>query len=222
MLSDLQIDRYSRQIILPGVGGRGQERLLASSLAVVDAGGDAEVLLLYLAAAGIGHVTVHNPLERSDWDQHVREARELNPDCQIEVSSKWSLDADAAQAVLLSEGASPWGAPINVDCARAGKPLIWSRSRGAVGSLGVATSETPTGCYECAESPLDLDAVATRPPAAAILASIQAGEATSYLLGTGSSVGGSILRIDAAAGVFSTFEAKRSDGCAACALREAR
>ena len=58
MLADEQIDRYSRQIILPQVGGKGQERLLQARVLVVGTG-DAQIsALLYLAAAGVGTVGV--------------------------------------------------------------------------------------------------------------------------------------------------------------------
>lgn len=223
MLSDQQIDRYSRQIILPELGGRGQDRLLAASLAVVDAGGDSALLLLYLAAAGIGRVTVYNPLGRLDWDRHVRDTNDLNSDCEIELcDTGQTLDAGAAELVLLSEGLLLQGALVNAACIRARKPLIWSRSYGAVGYLGVSAVEARTGCYRCAASALDLDAAPPRPPAAPILATIQAGEAISHLLGTGSSLDGCVLRIDAAAGAFTKVEAVRSDLCAACGMRELR
>ncbi|MHC4861382.1 MAG: HesA/MoeB/ThiF family protein, partial [Planctomycetota bacterium] len=52
-LSEDQIQRYSRSILLPGVGGRGQERLLASRALVIGAGGLGSPAGLYLAAAGV-------------------------------------------------------------------------------------------------------------------------------------------------------------------------
>jgi adenylyltransferase/sulfurtransferase len=57
-LTDEQIRRYARHILLPDVGGRGQERLLAASVTVeVGPGRDAEVAALaYLAAAGVGRL----------------------------------------------------------------------------------------------------------------------------------------------------------------------
>ena len=52
--TDEQIRRYSRQIILPEVGGKGQKRLLASRVLVVGAGGLGSSAIAYLAAAGVG------------------------------------------------------------------------------------------------------------------------------------------------------------------------
>lgn len=53
-LSDAQIERYSRQIVLPEIGGRGQERLLGAVVAVAGAGALAAIAGRYLAGAGIG------------------------------------------------------------------------------------------------------------------------------------------------------------------------
>ena len=57
-LSEQQIERYARHIILRDVGGTGQSRLLQSSVLVIGAGGLGSPLLMYLAAAGVGRIGV--------------------------------------------------------------------------------------------------------------------------------------------------------------------
>src|SRR3989338_4911010 len=57
-LRDDQIERYSRQIILPNVGGKGQEKLLAAKVLIIGAGGLGSPAALYLASAGIGTIGI--------------------------------------------------------------------------------------------------------------------------------------------------------------------
>ena len=57
-LTDSQLDRYARHIILPQIGGAGQAKLLAAHVLVVGAGGIGCPALQYLAAAGVGHITL--------------------------------------------------------------------------------------------------------------------------------------------------------------------
>jgi molybdopterin/thiamine biosynthesis adenylyltransferase len=57
-LSDAQLDRYARHIVLKEIGGEGQRRLLAATIAIIGAGGIGSPAILYLAAAGVGTLRV--------------------------------------------------------------------------------------------------------------------------------------------------------------------
>ena len=57
-LSDDQLDRYARHIVLKEIGGAGQARLLSADVAVIGAGGIGSPAILYLAAAGVGTIRV--------------------------------------------------------------------------------------------------------------------------------------------------------------------
>ena len=72
-LSDKDIDRYSRNIILPEIGGEGQSKLLQSKVLVIGMGGLGSPLLMYLAAAGIGNITIidNDNVELSNLQRQV-------------------------------------------------------------------------------------------------------------------------------------------------------
>jgi molybdopterin/thiamine biosynthesis adenylyltransferase len=57
-LTDAQLDRYARHIVLKEIGGDGQHKLLAARIAVIGAGGIGSPAIQYLAAAGIGRLRV--------------------------------------------------------------------------------------------------------------------------------------------------------------------
>lgn len=67
------MDRYARQVLLPQVGEAGQARLAAARIVVIGAGGLGSPVLLYLAAAGVGHLTLidDDRVERSNLHRQV-------------------------------------------------------------------------------------------------------------------------------------------------------
>jgi molybdopterin-synthase adenylyltransferase len=116
-LSDEQLDRYARHIVLKEIGGEGQRKLLAATVAIVGAGGIGAPALLYLAAAGIGtirvidndRVTLDNlqrqvlfgtaDLERPKTEVAREAAARLNPDVRFDGRSQ-RLDAVNVAALL--------------------------------------------------------------------------------------------------------------------------
>lgn len=119
-LSDTQLDRYARHIVLKEIGGEGQKKLLAATVAVIGAGGIGSPALQYLAAAGIGILRVIDD-DRVSLDNLQRQVlfgtddvgsgkaeraqaavRRLNPEVAVEVRP---VRLDAANAAVLIEGA---------------------------------------------------------------------------------------------------------------------
>jgi len=73
MLSDYDLERYARQAIMPAIGEEGQEQLLAARVLVVGAGGLGAPVIMYLAAAGIGTITIidDDHVSRTDLNRQV-------------------------------------------------------------------------------------------------------------------------------------------------------
>jgi adenylyltransferase/sulfurtransferase len=117
ILTDDQLDRYARHIVLREIGGEGQRRLLAAKVALIGAGGIGSAAIQYLAAAGVGLLTIidDDRVELSNLQRQVlfgtadvglpkaRRAQQavetLNPDVAVQVSV-CRIEASNAQRLL--------------------------------------------------------------------------------------------------------------------------
>lgn len=87
-LTNNQIDRYSRQIIVPGIGGVGQERILAARILIIADRGDAELVLAHLVGAGVGHITLRLTDADTDYVANtIARMRDLNADVIVTFAS---------------------------------------------------------------------------------------------------------------------------------------
>ena len=98
-LTDAQIDRYSRQIIVPRIGGRGQERLLAARMLLVGDARDIEAPLAYLVGAGVGTICLKLVGNQAEFT----EKRELNADVSVTVANESKDRIDLALMIIGSE-----------------------------------------------------------------------------------------------------------------------
>jgi adenylyltransferase/sulfurtransferase len=94
-LSDDDLDRYARHIVLPEVGGVGQRRLKAASIAVIGAGGIGSAAIPALAGAGVGRLTI---IDDDVVDRSNLQRQPLFRDDQVG-KSKAALAAEFARAM---------------------------------------------------------------------------------------------------------------------------
>jgi molybdopterin/thiamine biosynthesis adenylyltransferase len=93
-LSDLEIQRYKRHLLLKEVGGAGQQTLKDARVLVIGAGGLGSPLLMYLAAAGIGHIGVadHDHVSLDNLQRQIVHATGRVGTPKVESAAK-TLDA---------------------------------------------------------------------------------------------------------------------------------
>ncbi|USG61346.1 molybdopterin-synthase adenylyltransferase MoeB [Sneathiella marina] len=174
-LTDEQLDRYARHIVLRDVGGRGQKKLLGTKVLVVGAGGLGSPMLLYLAAAGVGtlgiidddNVDLSNlqrqiAHETADIDRaKVKSAQasieRLNPDIKV-VPYQTRLNSDNAQDVLseydlVADGTDNFETRflLNDTCFFLRKPLVSGAMLQFEGQISTykAYEEGNNPCYRC-------------------------------------------------------------------------
>ena len=113
-LTETQIDRYSRHILLKEVGGIGQERLLSASAQVLGNGIAAEEAAIYLAAGGVGRLGLSDTLEGRlkerigilNPDTEITEVEQDAFEVQPEADTRFHGALAALRALVLLSGAA--------------------------------------------------------------------------------------------------------------------
>ena len=188
-LSDKQIERYSRQIIVAEAGGIGQERLLAARVALVGDADELEPVLTYLAAAGVGRID----LRIADKDASARMVaryRNLNPDARIASAEARAADTTLIVAVAGSSSAIEQVAEFCRESWTA--PLIFVRTD-TPPMLAVLPARPP--CPVCA-SVGTLRPFSTRAEAAGFVVAAAAAEAFRTIVGRPSAARATLLEFD--------------------------
>jgi len=104
-LSNEQIERYSRQIIVPGMGSIGQERLIAAHLVIAGELADIEPVLAYMAGAGVGRISLLDPglISATAARLIIEQMRDSNPD--VAVAAVTAAPADATLLLAIAGSA---------------------------------------------------------------------------------------------------------------------
>jgi len=201
-LGAAQIDRYSRQIILPEVGGRGQERLLGARVLLAGHDDAAVATATLLGRAGVG--TLHLVAGPASLP-------ELSPDCRVERIADGVPVPDADVFVDLRCGST---AALGREAARHRRPLVLAVAHGAGGAVATLVGQPCGACV-----PPDALGVGGRESATAGVApavvlavgAVAAAEVLAVLLGARRA--GRVQRVDVGGG---SAVALVGSGCALC------
>ncbi len=241
-----QMRRYSRHLLLPEVGVKGQRRLRASKVLIVGAGGLGSPSALYLAAAGVGEIGLvdFDRVESSNLQRQVmfgtrdvgrpklEAARDrltdLNPDVEVRTYEQ-RLTRDNALAILepydvILDGTDnfPTRYLVNDASVLLGKPNVYGSIYRFEGQAGVFDARRGP-CYRC---------LYPEPPPPGLVPScaeggvlgvlpgligtIQATEAVKLLLGIGESLTGRLLLFDALSLRFRELRLRKNPDCVLC------
>jgi len=233
MLSDAQIERYSRQLILPEIGPAGQERLLAGSVALAGDPGANAVASLYLAGAGVGRLTLlHSGHAERETDGEASGSmpEPSNPDSSLVRLHLRHEEVTTVLAehdvVILSGGDAPLRAAVNRACVERAIALVYGAAAGAQGFLVTfAGHRSHAPCYDCAAATLPTQTTEDRDLGAAtgdLLGTLQATEAIKLLLGIGGIAGGQMVVWDLRSYTFSPRTLEKNLACPTCAGRGPR
>jgi adenylyltransferase/sulfurtransferase len=245
-LSKEQVGRYGRQLILPEVGVAGQERLLASSVLIVGAGGLGSPAALYLAAAGVGTLGIVDPepVALSNLHRQIVHASEgigtpktesaaarlgaLNPGVAVRpITQRFAAEnaralVEAYDLVLDGSDNFPTRYLVNDACVIAGRPLVHGAAVRLNGQLMVVRPRQ-SACYRClfpepprAEEIPSCQEAGVLGPVTGIIGSLMAHEALKLLLNIGQPLTDRLLTYDGVSGRFREAALRRDPSCAVC------
>jgi molybdopterin/thiamine biosynthesis adenylyltransferase len=174
-LTEEQFHRYARHLILDEVGDEGQEKLLASKVLVVGAGGLGAPLLMYLAAAGVGTLGIvdDDAVDLTNLQRQIVHATDavgrqktesakatlaaLNPGINVIAHDVRLTEENAGDIIpgydLVADGSDNFETRylLNDHCYRLGIPLIAAAMLRFEGQLFTfrRNDDNPTACYRC-------------------------------------------------------------------------
>jgi molybdopterin/thiamine biosynthesis adenylyltransferase len=249
LLSDEELLRYSRQILLQQIDIDGQLRLKSSRALIVGVGGLGSPVALYLAAAGVGelHLADFDTVDMTNLQRQVlhdtasigqskvdsASARLLaiNPHLRLQYHRQ-ALDSDtlaeavaAVDLVLDCSDNFTTREAVNAACVAARVPLVSGAAIRLEGQLSVfdpRRDDSP--CYHCiyghgSEAELTCSEAGVVGPLVGLIGSLQALEALKLLAGFGEPLVGRLLLVDALSTRFRELRVKRDAGCEVCGVK---
>jgi len=249
MLSDEELLRYSRQVLLSQVDIAGQLRLKQGRVLLVGLGGLGSPAALYLAAAGVGelHLADFDTVDLTNLQRQVlhdsdsvglskvdsasARLQALNPNVRL-VPHRRALDSDSLAAAVASVDVVldcsdnfATREAVNAACVAAGRPLVSGAAIRLEGQLSVFDTRRPESpCYHClyghgSEAELTCSEAGVLGPLVGLVGSLQALEALKLLAGFGEPLIGRLLLIDGLGTRLRELRVKRDPACSVCAER---
>lgn len=247
-MHDDQLLRYSRHILLDEIGIEGQERICAAHVLILGAGGLGAPAALYLAASGVGQITVIDDdvvdltnLQRQiahttarvgqpKVDSLAQALADINPEVQVRTIAQ---RADAALLDrLLAQGVTVvldccdnyrTRQMVNAACVRQRVPLVSGAAIRLDAQISVFDPrQDDAPCYACLFDPdaefeeIQCSTLGVLAPLVGIVGSMQAAEALKLIVGTGRSLAGRLLLLDARTMEFSRMHTAKNPECQVC------
>ncbi len=246
-MDDQQLLRFSRQIMLPEMDIQGQQRLIDASVLIVGMGGLGCPAAMYLAAAGVGKLTLadDDSVELTNLQRQIAHSqsdigvskvtsvestlRGLNPDVEIIAINRRlqaeSLDEEVAKVDVVVDASDNFSTrfAINRSCLKHKKPLISGAAIRMEGQVAVFDSRNPDSpCYQCLyeqgdDEDMSCSSNGVMAPLVGIIGSVQAMETIKIISGIGKSLTGRLLLLDASSMQWREMKLPRNEKCSACA-----
>lgn len=243
-LNEDEVLRYRRQLILPEIGIEGQKKLNNAKVLVIGAGGIGSPLLLYLAAAGIGHIGIfdHDVVELTNLNRQIihdsskvgvekvhsakQVLEQLNPNIQVDIYES-KLERELALSVV-KEYDIIVNAVDNLEtrymlndvCVELRKPLIEGSIFHFEGQIMFISPEDDGACYRCLypeplEQPKKQEfGVIGVTPG--FVGVLQAMEVIKYILQIGASLKNRLIYFDLLSTKIQEIEIKPNPDCPIC------
>ena len=244
-LSNQELSRYSRHLVLPEVGIKGQEKIKQARVLIVGAGGLGSPAALYLAAVGIGTIGIadFDKVEESNLQRQIIHSTKdigtkktesakssinnLNPNVKVETYDEKLNSMNALEIIkkydVVIDGSDnfPTRYLVNDACVLLKKPNIYGSIFRFEGHTTVFNYDGP--CYRCLfPNPPPKDAVPSCVEAGVlgvlpgIIGTIQATETLKIILGVGETLSGRFLVYDALSMTFRELKLGKNRNCPIC------
>ena len=244
-LSEKELDRYSRQVMLEEIGYQGQLKLKQAKVCVVGVGGLGNPITARLAAMGVGNIRIvdRDVIELSNLHRQTmfneddvgqvkvetaaKKLRKLNPDIVIEelpvsINDYTAFDAvDGCDVVIDALDSVNARYSLNKACIEKKIPFVTGAAVGVTGqSFTILPNES--ACYHCLFPALDEDSMPTcsiegvHPSILSIIGGIEVSEAVKIITGKEPSLKNKVLHVDLENLIFNFTKVSKVEECSVC------